>query len=332
MTSTMNHWERTRAAVQGEAVDRPPISLWRHWPVEDDTPQGLAAATVRWQQEYDFDLVKFMPTGTYGVHDWGAETAHGSGPIGTRMITTFGVTAAEQWPRLRRLEVTSGYLGQQIEALRLAAEGLANSVPILQTIFSPLTTAYKLAGERVFADLRLRPDLLKAGLQMIAETTARFALASVRAGAHGVFFATQSATYRLLNEAEYREFGVHYDLMVFDAVRAETELNMLHVHGEDIMFDLLASYPVEMLNWHDRLTWPDLPEARARFGGLLVGGINEFRTLRKGPVAAIQAEIQDAIAQAGGRRLMLGPGCVIPTDTPAEHVRAAVEAVIGAST
>jgi uroporphyrinogen decarboxylase len=328
----MSHWERLKAAVQGEEVDHPPISLWRHWPVEDATPQGLAAAIVRWQHEYDFDLVKFMPTGTYGIHDWGAETAYGSGTVGTRVVTKFAVTSAEQWPYLAQLEVTAGYLGQQLEALRLAADELKNSVPILQTIFSPLTTARKLAGDRVFADLRLRPDLFKAGLQIIAETTARFALESVRAGAHGIFFATQCSTYRLLSEEEYREFGMQYDLMVLNAVRAETTLNMLHVHGEDIMFDLLAGYPVEMFNWHDRLTWPSLMEASGRFAGLLVGGINDQQTLRHGPGAAIRAEIQDAIAQTDGRRLMLGPGCVIPIDTPAEHIRTAVEAVVRGST
>ena len=328
MTSTMTHWERLQAAIQGDEVDHLPISLWRHWPVEDETPQGLAAATIRWQHEYEFDLVKFMPTGTYGLEDWGAKTTRGSGPVGTRVVAKFAVTSAEAWPRLAQLDVTQGDLGRHIEAIRLAADGLRNGVPILQTVFSPLTTAYKLAGERVYADLRRHPERLEEGLQIIADTTARFALASIRAGAHGVFFATQSSTYRLLNEAEYRQFGMPYDLMVLNAVRAETDLNMLHVHGEDIMFDLMADYPVQMLNWHDRITWPSLADASSRFDGLLVGGIREFRTLRKGPVSAIQAEVHDARAQTDGRRLMLGAGCVIPTDIPATHVCAAVQAVM----
>ena len=34
----MNHWERLQAAIRGEAVDRPPISLWRHWPQIDQDP------------------------------------------------------------------------------------------------------------------------------------------------------------------------------------------------------------------------------------------------------------------------------------------------------
>jgi uroporphyrinogen decarboxylase len=142
-----------------------------------------------------------------------------------------------------------------------------------------------------------------------------------------MFFATQCATYRLLNEAEYREFGEQYDLMVIDAVRSETEINLMHTHGEDIMFDLTASYPIEAMNWHDRLTWPTLSQARQRFAGLLVGGINEWHTLLSGPMEQIQAEIKEAIVQTSGRGLLVGPGCVIPGHTPPDHIRAARQAV-----
>ncbi len=329
MASDMTHWERIQAALKGDEVDRVPISLWRHWPVQDETPQGLAAATIRWQAGYDFDLVKFMPTGTYAIEDWGAETIYTPAANGTRTVTRFGLTAVEQWPKLEQLDVTRGYLGNQIEALRLTAAALKNKVPILQTIFSPLTTARKLAGDRVFADLRLQPTLFKQGLQIIAATTVRFVRESVRAGAHGMFFASQCASYRLLSESEYREFGQYFDLIVLDAVRAETEFNVVHAHGEDIMFDLVASYPVEALNWHDRVTRPSLSQARQQFAGLLVGGINEQDTLLRGPVETIRTEIREAIAQTGGRRFMVGPGCVIPIRTPEEYIRAARAAVVG---
>jgi uroporphyrinogen decarboxylase len=89
----------------------------------------------------------------------------------------------------------------------------------------------------------------------------------------------------------------------------------------------VADYPADAISWHDRITWPSLKEARERFSGLLVGGINEWQTLLKGPSAAIQAEIQDAIAQTGGRGYMVGPGCVLPINTPPSHIRAAREAV-----
>ncbi|HXF60471.1 MAG TPA: uroporphyrinogen decarboxylase family protein [Caldilineaceae bacterium] len=327
MPSTMNHWERIEAALKGQDVDRVPVSLWRHWPGDDETAQGLANAMLRWQQTYDFDLIKFMPTGMYGVHDWGTETIYNPGFRGNRIAVKPGVTDAAQWPKLARLDPRQGAYGQEVEAIRLAAAELKDSVPILQTIFSPLTTAVKLAGERAYADLRARPELLKAGLEIITDVTIRFTQACLEAGAHGVFFATQNATYRLLSEAEYREFGLHYDLQVLNAIRGQTRLNMLHVHGEDIMFDLAATYPVEMINWHDRITWPALKEAQSRFNGALVGGIDDRVTIVEGPIEKIRWQARDAIEQTGGRRLIVGPGCVIPTNTPDAHVRAVIETV-----
>lgn len=327
MPSEMNHWERVRAAIKGEDVDRVPMSLWRHWPQDDLTSEGLAAAMVRWQQEYDFDFVKFMPTGTYGVHDWGAETVYAPGHRGNRLVTGFGLTETDQWPDLTRLDPGQGALGQEVEAIRLAADQLDGSVPILQTIFSPLTTAVKLAGDKVYADLRQHPDTLKAGLQIIADVTVDFARACLQAGAHGFFLASQCTTYRILSEDEYREFGAYYDEYILNAVRGETEFNLMHVHGEDIMFNLAAGYPVESINWHDRITWPSLGEAQQRFDGLVVGGINDQTTIAEGTPDEVAAQARDAIEQTGGRRVLVGPGCVIPTNTPDANVRAVIDTV-----
>lgn len=323
----MTHWERIEHAIAGREVDRVPLSLWRHWPESDQDPAALAAATVRWQRAHDFDLVKFMPTGTYGIEDWGATTIYKPTTYGTRTVTHFGVTSVEAWPKLARLDPAQGYLGKQIEALRLAAVELSGTVPILQTVFSPLTTAFKLAGDRVFADLRCHADLFEAGLRTIAETTLAFARASIEAGAHGLFFSSQCSTFRLLTEAEYRRFGEPYDRMVLDGIRSDARFNMLHIHGSDIMFDLMAGYPVQMLNWHDRRVRPNLEEASRRFDGLLVGGLDEANTLANGPVEAIGAEVRQAIAETGGRRLMIAPGCVLNIATPDSHIRAVIEAL-----
>jgi len=322
----MDHWQRIEAAAAGEAADRLPISLWRHFPEDDLDPAKLAAHMVRWQREWDFDLVKFMPSGTYGIEDWGATTAYHGAANGARAVVRTGLARTEDWARLARLDPRRGVLGRQVEALRLAARELGGDAPILQTVFSPLTTARKLAGERMFADMRRAPEALEAGLRIITEVTIEFALASLQAGAHGIFFATQCASYRVATEAEYLRFGKRYDLELFAALAGRTRFDLLHVHGEDVMFDVVADYPVRLLNWHDRLTAPTLGAASKRFPGLLVGGLEESRTLAGGPADAIAAQVRDAIAQTGGRRLMIGPGCVLLVATPPAHVRAAVDA------
>ena len=321
----MDHWQRIEAAIAGEITDRVPVALWKHFPGDDQDPAKLAARTIEWQRAWDFDLVKFMPSGTYGVEDWGAQTAYQGAANGARVVTMAGVKRPNDWLWLPRLDVRRGVLGEQNKALALAAKVLRGRVPILQTVFSPLTTARKLAGESVFEHLRSHPVELEAGLRVITDSTVDFALAALDAGAHGVFLATQLATRDSLSPAEYEQFGARYDLELLGALKGRTRFNLLHLHGENLMFERLAQYPVQMLNWHDRLTPPALGAAAKRFGGALVGGVEERALLVKGPGKAIRTQVRDAIAQTASRRLIVGPGCVVAVAAPAENIRAVIE-------
>lgn len=325
MTS-MDHWTRLEAALRGEATGTVPVALWRHFPEDDMDAGKLARLTVEWQRKWQFDLVKFMPPGTYGVEDWGARTAYAGAANGARVVTDPVVRRTEDWEKIRRIDPRAGSYGQQNLALAQAARSLGGNVPILQTVFSPLTTARKLATERLFTDIRCNPDALEAALRVITDVTIEFCLEAVRAGAHGIFLATQLASHRLLTVTEYERFGKAYDLEVLEALRGRCRVNMLHAHGDDIMFQLLSDYPVELFNWHDRLTEPDLQRARQHFSQVLVGGLDEHHTLLHGERDDIVREVQDAIAQTGGRRLMIGPGCVLPLATPDEAIHAVLEA------
>jgi uroporphyrinogen decarboxylase len=321
----MDHWQRIEAAIAGEATDRVPVALWKHFPGDDQDASKLAARTIEWQRTWEFDLVKFMPSGTYGVEDWGAQTAYQDAANGARVVIEPGVRRPTDWLWLPRLDVRRGVLGAQNKALALAAKVLRGRVPILQTVFSPLTTARKLAGESVFEHLRRHPGDLEAGLRTITDTTVDFALAALDAGAHGVFFATQLASRDALSTAEYERFGARYDLEVFAAIKGRARFNLLHLHGENVMFERLAAYPVQMLNWHDRLTPPALAAGAKQFGGALVGGVEERTLLVTGPGKAIRTQVRDAIAQTGGRRLIVGPGCVVAVAAPAENIRIVIE-------
>lgn len=321
----MDSWTRIEAAITGAPVDRLPVALWRHFPGDDQDASKLAARSLEWQRKWNFDLVKFMPSGTYGVEDWGAKSVYEGAANGARTISVPGLSNSEDWLRLPRLDVGKGVLGAQNESLARVARELRGEVPILQTVFSPLTTARKLAGEALLEHLRKDPEALEAGLRTITDTTIEFSLAALRAGAHGIFFATQLASTEVLTVPEYERFGVRFDLEVLREAGAKARMNLLHLHGEHVMFDLLASYPVQMINWHDRITAPRLRDALPKFTGALVGGIEERDLLVSGSVGALRAQVREAIRQTGGRRLVLGPGCVAAIAAPEEHVRVVIE-------
>ena len=322
----MSKRERLLATVAGAPTDRPPVALWRHWPGDDQRAADLARATLDFQRAYDWDLVKCMPASSYCIADWGADSRYLGSEEGTRSWGPRVIQRPEDWTGLPVLDPHQGALGDSLQALQLIGAGLGPDVPFLQTIFSPLAQAKNLAGERLLPDMRGHPAEFHAGLEIITQATLRYIAAARAAGIAGIFYALQHATYNLLSAAEYAEFGRPYDLRILAATEG-LWFNMLHIHGANVMFDAVADYPVQAVNWHDRETPPALHDALARFPGALVGGLAQLETMVRGTPADVRREVQDALAQTAGRRLIVGTGCVLFLTTPAGNVRAVREAV-----
>lgn len=327
MTDTMTKRERLEAAIAGEAVDRPPVALWRHWPGDDQTPDGLAESTVRFQRQFDFDFVKVTPASSFCLKDWGAEDEWRGNLEGTRDYTHRPVRRPEDWTDLPVLDPREGVLGAQLECLRSIQSALDGGVPVVQTIFNPLAQAKNLAGnERLILHMRQHPDALRQGLEAITETTIRFVEAVQSLGIAGIFYAVQHARYGLLSEAEYQRFGRPFDLRILEVAQSSW-LNVLHLHGLGVMFDMVADYPVQVLNWHDRETGIALQEGQQRFSGAVCGGLARVATIVQGTPDRVASEVQDALAQTGGRRVILGTGCVVPVVAPWGNIQAVRQAV-----
>jgi uroporphyrinogen decarboxylase len=322
-----NKRESLERLFTGERLRRPLVSLWCHFPHHDQTPEGLAAATIDYQKRFSFDFVKLTPCNTSMVADWGVEGMFTGDPHGTHDVTRYPIQHPEDWLALGEQNVGYGPLADVIRSLSIVEAEFEGTVPIFQTVFTPLTIAMKLAGERVFDHMRDFPDELKQALSVITSTMERFAEESFDVGAQGIFLATQTARHDLLSVDEFREFGEQYDLRLLHVVRELTNQVILHAHGDNLMFDLLAGYPVAAMNWHDRTTGPSLSEARQIYDNILVGGVDEWNTLLPGPVSAIEAQVRDAVEQVEDGLHIVSAGCVIPYQTPGAHIDAIVKAV-----
>jgi uroporphyrinogen decarboxylase len=323
----LTHRERLETCLAGAKVDRPPVALWRHFPVDDQVPENLAAATIDFQNTYDFDLVKVTPASSFAVKDWGAGDEWRGAVEGTRQYTRSVIQTAEDWERLPVLDPDRGALAAQLECLRLIVRELGANTPIIQTIFSPLAQAKNLAGgAQLLVHLRQYPDAVKAGLARIAESTRRFVEATRATGVDGVFYAVQHAQFGLLSLDEFLTFGRPFDLQVLETAQ-DFWLNMLHIHGQDVMFEALSSYPVPVINWHDRETAPSLAQAKARYPGVVCGGLRRWETVVLGTPEQVRAEARDAIQATNGERFILGTGCVVFTNAPRANLMAARRSV-----
>lgn len=321
----MNKQERVRAVLRGEAVDRAPLALWRHFHLQDRDPAALSQATANFARRYDLDLVKLTPSGLYAVEDWGAEIVYPGTPTDPPYLARPLIQSPDDWGHLKILDCQAGAMGRELAAIRMTRAQLGPDVPLLMTVFSPLTLAYKLAGERLAVDIQNAPDALYAGLAAIAGTVVRFAQAALIAGADGLFLATQWASTDHCTAEDYGRFGVTFDLVVLQATQDNDAIVVLHLHGHNLFFDLCERYPLgaySAISWHDRETMPSLKTAKLWTSRALMAGLDRH-LLRSGPPEAIAAQSRDAIAQTDGVGLILAPSCVIPPDTPDLHLQAA---------
>ncbi|HLT18989.1 MAG TPA: uroporphyrinogen decarboxylase family protein [Thermomicrobiales bacterium] len=325
--SEMTPRERVLAALEGQEVDRPPVSLWRHFPEEDQTAEALASSTLQWQQMLDLDFIKLMPPGDYATIDWGAKSEFQGAPGGTRETIHYPIAGPDDWLKIEPVSANKGFNAHVVDACRLVREGVGPDVPVLQTIFSPLTIANKLSNGLVIDHLRSDPEKVHQALAVIRDVTVEMTKESLSAGADGVFFASQCATSDLVSQEEYDEFGVAYDEPVLAAAReAGSIFTMIHIHGANTYFDLMAGYDGHAINWHDRRVGPPIAEvlrdypARAAVGGIDEKGIADMTPEQ------VREQVLDARRQAGDRRLLIGPGCVALVATPEENLKAAVQA------
>jgi uroporphyrinogen decarboxylase len=319
--TNMNKRKRLEAAIAGEPVDRLPVALWRHWPGDDQDAASLAAAHLKWQADFDWDLLKVGPASSYSVVDWGVEDRWEGHIEGTRTYTRLPVREPGDWEALLPLDPGRGMLKTQIEALKMIGEGLRGEVPFIATVFSPLSMAKHLAGKEIaLSHMRQYPEAFRHGLEAMTESIVRFIDAARGAGVDGIYYAIQHAVYPLMSREEYWAFGRPYDLRVLESA-AGLWCNMVHLHGEQVMFDQVADYPVALLNWHDRDAGISLAQGLAHTKAAASGGVSQW-TLHQEDPAGTLSEARDAVAQTSGRRLLLGTGCVIMTTTPLRNIRA----------
>jgi uroporphyrinogen decarboxylase len=319
--------QRIKAALAGKAVDRVPVGFWRHWPGDDQRAESLASVTLEFQQRYDLDFIKIPVSSTYCVDDYGVKHAYRGSSIGDREYVDHVIKSLKDWDKIEPLDISRGTYGQHREAFSIVLERKDAETPVIFTMFNPLAMAGYLAGEETFlAHLRREPERIQRALRALTETCAAFADAVIARGCDGIFLSTKFASYEIMSNDEYRQFGRPADMAVLKAA-AGGWFNVLHLHGQHPMFTSLSDYPVQAINWHDRTAWPGLTEAARLFKGALMGGIEQFNTLSFGNPEEVEAQVHDTIRRVNGQRLIVSPGCTYPIGVPHANLLAARQAV-----
>jgi uroporphyrinogen decarboxylase len=303
------------AAIALGVADRPPVGAWGHAYKDEWSARDLAAVTVERARRFGWDFVKFQPRATTFAEAFGS-TYH---PSGHRLRGPVMVEAAvpdlDSWRSVSL--VNRGAMDDQVESIALVVRELGPAVPVIQTVFNPLTVAGYLVGKsqsRVVRELRKHPEIVGPALERIAEGLIGFNRRSVEAGAAGVFFAISGYAGRgVMPEDVYRDLALPYDQTVLKALPREAWFNVLHMCGSNLNFGLARDLPAEVVSWsiHNQGN-PTLAQGREIAHRAVMGGLSQRQSLVYGPASRIEEEVRAAIEDTGGRGVLIAPGCSVP--------------------
>lgn len=315
----MKKYDIIFSAFQGKYLEHIPFSLWMHHLEYDDDPVALAEKEIEFALRYEVDILKLNPSGAYTVRDRGAIIDVDKNRIPVAKIKKPAILTQDDWDKIKKLPPDQGAYQDRILCIQSIKKELDTAYPMMETIFSPLTTVKKLRGDEIIKDLIEIPEKIENVLSIIVDETMDYIGKLVEQGVDGIFFATQVGTHNFISEELHRRFGVKYDLRLLDKVKDKLKFIVIHIHGENIMFEHFLDYPHSALSWHANITPPSISEARKKYNTIALCGINRA-TLWKGKREDIKKEIINAVKEADGRGIIIAPGCTIPPASPPENL------------
>jgi uroporphyrinogen decarboxylase len=288
----MDKIERVDRVLNGEEVDRPPVTLWYHFGVQHAGGEQFAKITTEFFNYYDFDYLKVMNDYFYLP------------PEGLEAVKT-----KDDLKRITRFNVDQCDWQEQFKALKFISRELEGKAYFIDTVFDPWQSMRRnMAGENIDALMVDEPDALLAALDIVADNLIEYCKKSLSIGTAGIFMSLPAAR-ELINRENFLRFVKPPAVKVFEAISSLGKMNTAHIHGEDLYFDDVLDLPVDIFSWWDRSSkGPSLQWVKERIKGCVMGGINQkivARTTRE----FLRNHVREAIELGGKTRFFLANGC-----------------------
>ena len=214
------------------------------------------------------------------------------------------------------------------------AEGLVKAAKsealVILTLYSPFMWAAHLAEDGAITNhLQEDPEAVKKGLEIMTENVLTLVRGCKRAGIDGFYVSSQGGeAFRFQDPNIFQKYIKPTDLAVWDEL-SSCAFNILHICDYEGGYDDLTpflDYPGHVVNSSlkvgDQTLTPK--DASQLFGRPFMGNMERKGVLATGNLEVIQQTTTEVLAQAP-ERFILAADCTVPSDTPWENLRTAIE-------
>jgi uroporphyrinogen decarboxylase len=214
------------------------------------------------------------------------------------------------------------------------AEGLVNATKgealVIMTMYSPFMRASQLAGAETLAEhLREKPDAVSRGLEIMTDNVLTLVRGCRRVGVDGFYVSSQGGeAFRFPGTDIFEKYIKPTDLAVWDEVQS-CSFAILHICDYAGSYDDLSpflDYGGHVVNCSLKIGQRTMSprDAAQMFGRPFRGGLERKGVIATGSLEEIRQAAAGVLADAP-ERFMLAADCTVPSDTPWEHLKAAID-------
>lgn len=313
----MNKKERVLAVVQGREPDRIPTGFWLHFPPDQQKPENMVAAHLKFFEESGTDICKVMNEALLR---------------GNVKVTSPGDFAAALVS-----DETKRALNRQVDNVKAICDKIGDTALIQATIHGVVVSAHHLSlREGFYVDNKdfLRHCMtedryaLLSAYDRVCDVLCDLTWRCVEAGAGGIYYACLGGEKDLFTEEEYHTYVEPYEQRVFSAASCASCFNTLHICKSGLDIARYTALPAQVVNWAIHENNPTLAEGARIFADkVILGGLDDRAgVLVDGTSEEIEAEVHGILEEMQGRRFILGADCTLPTEISCERIMAAVNA------
>jgi MtaA/CmuA family methyltransferase len=327
----MTSRERVLAHLAGRPVDRLPlmpitmmfacVQIGARYRDYCTDYRVLVEGQMRTAEAFGFDYVNTMSDPAREAADCGAVVEYfDNQPVA---IVEDQALLADK-TRLVSLKIPDplggGRMHNSLKGLALFKERVGKDKMIEGWIEGPIAEGADLRGiNTLMLDFFDDPAFVRDLFAFVIEMELRFAREQLKAGADVIGVGDAAAS--LVGPDIYNELVWPYEKKLVDGIHAFGGKVRLHICGNTRrILEGMGKLGCDIV---DLDSMAPISEARQQMGPntILLGNLNPVVVLRNGDPAGVTAAISECHRQAGAP-FIVGAGCEVPRDTPAENLRA----------
>lgn len=243
--------------------------------------------------------------------------------------TDENILRPKDWAKVAVLK--SDFFEPMVETVEGLVKAVGKEALVIVTLYSPFMCAGHVGGnDRLAAHMAEDPDAVNKGMEIVTESLMNFVNACIEAGVDGFYHSTQGYERGRLADPElFHRCVKQWDLYVMSEINARCQFNVLHIcdyHAPYDDLDPFPEYPGSVVNVNPvvggkRLTGEEICRL---FQRPFMGGVERLGKIATGTVEDARQAAREALHQAPARYI-LAADCTVPSDTPWENLRAAIE-------